>query len=279
MPQGISSVVLPILARGVGVGGIVWAAFGVPERVLNEDTKLRIGIWLLDVNRDLQSRIQTWPDTFANLFDRVFGERHLSWRCFSHSALASYFALLLTGFFLEGIKWELLPRTLFDVFRYGFIGNVLPDYVSLLETRYVMSLMQRTESSWSRRTLVVVDLLATSLIATLTAHIILSYWWVGDNPRSWDWSLSGILSHPFDFHQNHSWISFVIPAFLTSVWLWLYAGSGFLIRAAHRFNLGFAFFNQHFDIEKKPLQAIGLVAASLAASVYWAAILVHSIVG
>src|ERR1035437_8772791 len=43
-------------------------------------------------------------------------------------------------------------------------------------------------------------------------------------------------------------------AFFTSIWLWLYAGSGFILKAARRFDIGFDWFNRKFDIEKKPLQ-------------------------
>ena len=65
----------------------------------------------------------------------------------------------------------------------------------------------------------------------------------------------------------------LIPAALfTSVWLWLYAGSGFLLKAARRFDIGFDWFNRKFDIEKHPLQSIGLVAGAIVAVVYWAAV-------
>jgi hypothetical protein len=68
-------------------------------------------------------------------------------------------------------------------------------------------------------------------------------------------------------------------AFFTSIWLWLYAGSGFLLKAARKFDIGFDWFNRHFDIEKKPLQSIGLVAGALVAMVYWAAVIVSRVVG
>jgi hypothetical protein len=60
-------------------------------------------------------------------------------------------------------------------------------------------------------------------------------------------------------------------------WLWLYAGSGFLLKAARRFDLGFDWFNRKFDIEKKPLQSIGLVAGALVAVVYWAVVVVSRV--
>jgi hypothetical protein len=67
-----------------------------------------------------------------------------------------------------------------------------------------------------------------------------------------------------------SWLLY--PSFFTSLWLWLYAGSGFLLKAARRFDLGFEWFNGKFDIEKHPLQSIGLVAGSIVAVVYWTAV-------
>jgi hypothetical protein len=72
---------------------------------------------------------------------------------------------------------------------------------------------------------------------------------------------------------------FLCPPLFTSIWLWLYVGSGFLLKAARRFDLGFDWFNRKFDIEKKPLQSIGLVAGALVALVYWAAVIVSRVVG
>jgi hypothetical protein len=77
------------------------------------------------------------------------------------------------------------------------------------------------------------------------------------------------VNHALDFHQNHSWIVFVFPAFLTSIWLWLYVGSGFLLRAARRLDIGFGWFNRNFDIEHKPLQSIGFVSGLLAMLGCW----------
>jgi hypothetical protein len=48
-----------------------------------------------------------------------------------------------------------------------------------------------------------------------------------------------------------------------------------LTKAAKRFDIGFQWFNAEFDIEKKPLQSIGLVAGALVAVVYWAAVIVR----
>jgi hypothetical protein len=265
------------LVTGVGLAGTVWKGFGVIENHLNEDAKLKIAIWLLDLHVPLE-KMQTWLETFASVFDRVFGRNHLSWKCFWRSAVISYLSIFVVGSYLDGLRYSFTSYQIYAKFRYGFVGNVLPDYVSLLETRYVMSLIRKAETSLLRAVLVLVDFILTSSIALLTAHTILSTWWVNDDPRKWDWSLSGIVvNHFLDFHQSHSWITFVIPAFLTSIWLWLYTGSGFLIRASRRFNVGFEWFNRNFDVEHKPLQSIGLVSGALAALWFWALLIARSL--
>jgi hypothetical protein len=55
------------------------------------------------------------------------------------------------------------------------------------------------------------------------------------------------------------------------MWIWLPFASALVLKAARRFDIGFDWFNRKFDIEKKPLQSIGLVAGALVAVVYWAA--------
>jgi|SRR5476649_212889 hypothetical protein len=261
------------LAAGGVLGSIVWKFFERVEAVLKDGTKLEIAVWLLGVK--VGQKVEPWPDTFAKVFDRVFGEKHLSWKCLWRSTLFAYAGLIMVGVFVDwSYRWQLVTLDYWwDTLQFGFIGNVLPDFVSLLETRYVLGIMQRTTSAVLHFGWVVVDLALTSAISLLTAHLILSVWWP-DSPLSWRWSFSAILGHPKDFHQNHSWLSFVIPPFLTSIWLWLYAGSGFILKAARRFDIGFEWFNRKFDIEKKPLQSIGLVAGALVALVYWAAVIV-----
>src|ERR1022692_1517304 len=71
----------------------------------------------------------------------------------------------------------------------------------------------------------------------------------------------------------------LFPAFFTSIWLWLYAGAGFLLKAARRLDIGFDWFSRRFDIEEKPLQSIGLVWEILVAFLFWTAVIVSGVVG
>src|ERR1700721_2657311 len=82
------------LVAGAALAGIVWKFFERVEAVLTDQTKLEIAVWLLD-RKKFSPTFQSWPDTFAKIFDRVFGETHLSWRCFVHSCLATLTACII----------------------------------------------------------------------------------------------------------------------------------------------------------------------------------------
>src|SRR5579862_3815205 len=82
------------LAAGGVLAGIVWKFFERVEAVLKDDTKLEIAVWLLGVK--VGQKLEPWPETFAKVFDRVFGKKHLSWTCFVKSSTVSLFGSALS---------------------------------------------------------------------------------------------------------------------------------------------------------------------------------------
>src|SRR4051794_29990038 len=83
------------LAAGSVLAGIVWKVFEKVEGVLTDRTKFEIAVWLSGVK--VGQKVEPWPETFAKVFDRVFGTKHLSWRCFLASSVGTYFALLVVS--------------------------------------------------------------------------------------------------------------------------------------------------------------------------------------
>jgi hypothetical protein len=264
------------LAAGGVLAGIVWKFFERVEAVLTDSTKLEIAVWLVGM-KQIGPKVEPWPDTFAKIFDRVFGKRHLSWKCLIRSCLASYsVAIIAIGIVVSSslhaivthnreapasVLLRLIPRFVF----LALFGNVLPDYISLLETRFALSLMNRFISAWLWMVIIVADLIITTLIAVVGSAVLL----FGTDP-------SGELIA--DVGYSSLFLLWILPAFFTSIWIWLYAGSGFILKAARRYDIGFEWFNRKLDIGKKPLQSIGLVAGVLVALVYWAVIAISRIV-
>jgi hypothetical protein len=260
-------------AAGVVLFGAVWGFFKGVESVLSNDTKLEIAIWLIG-QKLLGPKVEPWPETFARVFDRVFGEKHLSWQCFSRSALASLAALgvsILTSVITSRRETLLLVVELAVFWGYAIFMNILSDYVSLLKTRVILGKINNRRFIHTLAWLCF-DILITGGIVILTLCVL----FVISAPSFHQARLDEVITVPLaalmflsDPLARAYRVLWVVPAFFTSIWLWLYAGSGFLLKAVRRFDIGFQWFNRKFDIEEKPLSAIGLVAGALVALTYW----------
>jgi hypothetical protein len=71
------------------LAGIVWKFFEKVEAVLTDKTKFEIAVWLVG-RKKFGPKVESWPRTFAKVFDRVFGSRPTSVRCFALSVLISF---------------------------------------------------------------------------------------------------------------------------------------------------------------------------------------------
>ena len=287
-----------LVAGGV-LAGIVWKFFERVEAVLNEDTKLEIAVWLLRVK--VGEKVDQWPDTFGQVFDRVFGKRHFSLTCLGRSLAASVIISLLWapayalyssfGIFSRSEAFRFTVQFSVLLIVVSLLINALPDYCSLGATRIVLSAMQRTKRAAMWGILLVVDLFATLITTFLTtelwfhvSHYFTEQFGIG-RPVTPGLIYKWLDARSFamiEFNLDHSnalgFLMFLLPSIFTAIWLWLYAASGFLLKASRRFDIGFQWFNRKFDIEKKPLQSIGLVAGALVAVIYWAAVIVNRIV-
>jgi hypothetical protein len=293
-----------VLVAGGVLAGIVWKFFERVEAVLNENTKLEIAVWLLGRKR-FGPKVQPWPETLDYIFDRLFGTKYFSWKCFSRSCVGSYISV---GLFLlaavvvgleplqklgvvNGHDFRISQPIAFIAVIYGAVLNIFPDYIALLETRFVLRRLKSVRSSLGTLIWLLSDFYITSVIATMASIVGLEVLAFVEARRqigptahlyinTFDDLLFAVFAsfHPFRRYRL-SVVLWYLPAFWTSIWLWLYAGAGFLLKAARRFDIGFNWFNRHFDIEKKPLQSIGLVAGALVAVVYWTAVIVSRVVG
>ena len=84
---GTSSV--PVL-----VGGSVLGVFELGERFASQRAKDALWKWL--VSFDVQ-KAQALPDGTQDLFEKIFGERHFSLKCFIRSAAFSLGAMVFVG--------------------------------------------------------------------------------------------------------------------------------------------------------------------------------------
>jgi hypothetical protein len=276
------------LLAGATLGGIVWKAFDKWENVATENDKIQLWIWLSQPNTE--KKVEQWPTTCARLFDQLFGKAHLSWKCFSLSVLISsavwavgigiyllYYYKRLSAIFPD------IPQTWTQFFitqtGWMLISNVLPDYFALLVTRRILHFMTQSRSGLIWLMGIVCDGILTASISVITVAFVTAVYNGGSVlPHALQLIVRAGMPASDAFTPGTFVPAQLIPAMVTSIWLWLYAGAGFVLKATRRLDVGFQWFNRHFDIEKKPLQSIGLVAGALVAVAYWAAVIVSRVV-
>lgn len=275
------------LAAGGVLAGIVWKFFERVEAVLTDQTKLEVAVWLVG-RKPLGAKIGPWPDTFSRLLNTLFGTRHISWKCFWRSCVCSAAIFIIVVVYQTTVYWheigflkELFRATLRNLIMFALPVMAVSDYLFLLKSRFLLALMQGRRSGLRQSAILLADTGCTAILSWLTV-----FWSVGlplalASTGRVDLAVQTLTSDSVSFRGALSdplFRAFIYPAFFTSIWLWLYAGSGFLLKAARRFDIGFEWFNRKFDIEKKPLQSIGLVAGALVAMVYWMVVVIGHLV-
>ena len=68
------------------IGG-VWALFDRAENTASKKGRTKLAKWLKSI--DPLNTFRSWPKKFAEIFDLIFGEKHLSFRCFRRSIIAT----------------------------------------------------------------------------------------------------------------------------------------------------------------------------------------------
>ena len=118
---------------------VLYGLFAKLEDIASPDAKRDIAAWLK--RAEVPGSLVNWPSQFAALFDRVFGERHLSWRCFFRSSIASLAAVAVMTVIWAALRpmdalnayFTMIMRDWAVIIAMTLVAfNLLPDYASLL---------------------------------------------------------------------------------------------------------------------------------------------------
>jgi hypothetical protein len=268
------------LMAWAGTTGGLWFLFEQAEKALGEESRLKVVHWLGEVR--FQASLESIPDQFAVLFDRVFGERHFSVKCFARSSVASTVVVMAMAIVVLG--WTGTPYYVPTLFQAWLIIalNVIPDFVSLLETRWALRWMDSTGR------VVVVLLLDVVVTAAISAFAFLALNFgiaviqgspvidalplgraltmVWTQPTTFVWAASGQTLDTIGPEIGPA--VYFWSAFFTSIWLWLYAASVLLSRLLLRMNKGVGFLLKVSDVEKQPFRSMGFVSVIITSVIF-----------
>jgi hypothetical protein len=152
----------------------IWMLFDQSERSVAAEVRADVARLLMTPRlRETVSRV---PHLFRDAFDRVFGARHLSWRCFSRSCAASLLSVTAVLAFWLTTRPEarmlasdpaLLGAVVWLVALTGLM-NFVPDYFSLLETRFLLG---KAAGRWRTGAILLVDALVTAAISFVLIRV------------------------------------------------------------------------------------------------------------
>lgn len=228
-----------------GLAGAMLALTAFAASILNPGRKRQIARWLM--GKQLEEH---WASSFTALFDTVFGRQHLSLRCMIRSAIASMIAVVVIWALMGiGGVYDLRLRTELDlgVLLVVFLfANLVADYLSLLETRWLLGWLSKPRALPVQIAALIADFVVSGTI--IWTAIFAVTWAAGIETDSFAEVLGvfSILSVLF------------YSTFLTSVWIWAYIASTAVLRLFTRWRL-----HETLDVEGKPLRILGLVMAGV----------------
>ena len=251
MPDGLGMIFerLPTYWVWVfAVAGIFYGGTRFFGGHLSESVRDTLRLWL--TQRDGEARTN-WSRQFCAMFDAVFGARHLSVGCFLRSSVASLAGVLALYLLFGPVLGLLQGRTpkglsMTEALVLGALVNVIPDYLSLLETRWLLRFMDRWRGFWAQVVLLAGDLVVSAAIIWL-----------------WIQGVRWVIGEPFlsvvellAFFSIYS--VFFYSSFFTSIWAWLYCGSMWFLRLFTGLGL-----NRVLDVWGEPVKQVALVGSWL----------------
>jgi len=192
-----------------------------------------------------------WTQRFCGLFDCIFGDQHLSVKCFLRSAIASLVTVSLLYVVIVEIFGLMDNRALGELswlqaILFGAAINVIPDYFSLLQTRWVLSKFNEVSTAPRQIILIVLDLSLSALIITSSINLFRII-----NGES---VLNAVeLLALFSIYSI-----FFYSTFFTSIWAWGYAVSTLIQRSFSKTGLKYI-----LDIENNPAKQMALISSAI----------------
>lgn len=169
----------------------------------------------------------TWSVQFCRLFDRLFGEKHFGLRCIFRSAIASLLAVIALWLLFDQVLGLISLRadsglTLFQALLLGASINLLPDYLSLYQTRWLLQKFESVRHPLGQVGLLIADLGATGFIFFVVVKL---YLWITGQSQIAFIEIVAVFS---------VYAVFFYSTFLTSFWAWAYCASSWLARLSTR---------------------------------------------
>ena len=212
---------------------------------LSPEIRDTLALWLMGAAES------SWTRQFCALFDRVFGRRHFTVSCFIRSSIASILTVFALYLLFGPIFGFLEVRTetgmvIWQALLIGAAVNILPDYLSLLETRWLLKQMDRVRSVAGQVVVLALDLAFSAAIIWTSITLFLLA--TGQELLSSVEMLALFSAYSIFFYSS----------FFTSIWSWVYCLSTWFLRLFTRTPLG-----RVLNVERDPVSQVAFVGSGV----------------
>lgn len=268
------------------VAGVCWKANDVISNTLKE------AISDLVLGRRSIKEFDHWLLVVTTFFEIWFGKRHISLRCVVYSCITSLCSLFLfvtihvllnLNFIVENI--QILKSSFYAILlllSFGALMNLVPDYISLLETRLILEKINASRCSISKILFYLIfDFVLTSLIFWIYFILIVaSFVILFTNNRSiLDAFYIGIprwasIVDAYNFNQDRdSGINigvFLYTTCVTSIWIWIFISLSAVVLVLKKIDAIRRPFELFLNFRGEPVKSLGVVLGIFSALAYWA---------
>jgi hypothetical protein len=278
----------------IAVVAVIWTFSGRIDSILSRNRReaLAKAIHKSSAGEILSSAAKA----FSIASDALFGKSILSMRSFFVSVLCSVFALIFLS-----LIWFSKDERIFGILRaegivrqmpYLFVFlNILPDYLSVIETRFLLRLSRHISNFFGLLSILFADLLAKLLIYTAGWYVwimfvVLPGMTSNEFHRSYFKLFGEVLEQVSSFGPKfvNGGDTFYFPSFLaifayttllSSVWIWLYVLAIGITQIAKRADSVWNPAKIWLDLDEKPALWLGAIAIVLVSLFY----VVYALVG
>jgi hypothetical protein len=245
----------------------LWRFAECAETVVSTEGKQQTRDWLLAVEDERPW--QAMANSFGQAFDAVFGNTHLSWKCFRRSVAASFLftaslcvlwlaARQVPSGFASDVSAVEAVATLTVVMLLMSSG---PDYISLLKTRYVLAKLRTSRSRARTVMLVVADATGSAALGMLAIYALAV---IGAREHFLELTSVDLLRYLLQANLDLVGLGgatlpldlWFYATFLTSLWLWLFVLSKHMAGVARYLNIA-ASTRRWIDLDTQPFLALG----------------------
>ncbi|WP_415922664.1 hypothetical protein [Tateyamaria sp. SN6-1] len=269
-------------ASSVAVIGSIVAMFWKGDDAISDEAREALSKAL----QRLEVRLtpQSFGEQYIGAFNQVFGENHLSVRSFLHCMLVSFVSVtVLYGLWASfAPDRESVSSVIIGLLFAALFFNVLPDYVSLWQTRWVLNRLTGVNSTLVQFLWLIADLICTAFIFFFVSGLVMVLAFLPTAGGIEEMIVAFML--PFLFFSSGGdaplgampeLMPLFYSTFVTSLWIWLLAlGQQLLGRMNVHHPLLFV-----LPIKTKPMRSIGLFLGLIAAVVLTFVWLVRLLIG